>query len=66
MNLVGEVNLSRTFRCAHCNASLWGDNGYATSKGAQCVREDRCARRVARQELDAMAARGERPRWRTA
>ena len=64
MKLVGEANINRTFKCVKCDSPLWGDNGWFQNDDAMCVREDRCARRVAGKELAADAAQGIKPRWR--
>jgi hypothetical protein len=64
MKLVGEDNLSRTYKCVDCGTPLWGDGGYIKNNKVHCVREDRCQLRQSRATLDAMAAQGLKPRWR--
>ena len=64
MELVGEVNINRIFKCVKCDSPLWGDNGLVINGGAMCVKEDRCARRIAAKKLAADAAQGIKPRWR--
>jgi hypothetical protein len=64
MQLVGEINPNRSFRCVDCGTHLWGDNGYIQDRQARCVLENRCIQRQARAQLDELTAQGIKPRWR--
>ena len=69
MEVIGHVGdvagHGRVVQCVKCDTDIRDDHGYALSNGTYiCRGGDKCAMRQATARLAAMAARGEKPRWR--
>ena len=66
IGLVSDIaGHGKIVQCAKCETDLRDDHGYALSNGAYICRSgDKCSMRQAKNRLAAMAARGEKPRWR--
>jgi len=54
----------KVVQCAKCGTDLRDDHGFALSDGTYICRSGKCSMRQAANRLAAMAARGEKPRWR--
>lgn len=69
MKVIGHVSDSvghgEVVQCNKCGTDIRDDHGYALSNGTYICRSgDKCAMRQAKNRLAAMAAKGEKPRWR--
>ncbi len=54
----------KVVQCAKCGTDLRDDHGFALDNGTYICRSGKCSMRQAKNRLAAMAARGEKPRWR--
>jgi len=62
---VGDVaGHGKVVQCAKCETDLRDDHGFALDNGTYICRSGKCSMRQAKNRLAAMAARGEKPRWR--
>jgi len=66
IGLVSDIaDHGKIVQCAKCDTDLRDDHGFALDNGAYICRSgDKCSMRQAKNRLAAMAARGEKPRWR--
>ena len=62
---VGDVaGHGKVVQCDKCDTDLRDDHGFALDNGKFICRSGKCSMRQAKNRLAAMAARGEKPRWR--
>lgn len=63
---VGDVaGHGKVVPCAKCGTDIRDDHGFALSNGHYICRDgQKCSLRQTRASLEAMAAKGEKPRWR--
>jgi len=54
----------KVVQCAKCDTDLRDDHGFALDNGTYICRSGKCSMRQAKNRLAAMAAQGEKPRWR--